>query len=220
MASETKDLRPDVERPATAERFGLLRLRSPVHLALLLGFLATILFTGLMLAGSHGKRSSTPAFLTKALGSPQNSASLVRKPAPGVTVRVGRSGYTVARRGGAVSLAARGAGRGGWERFEHGVSRPAPFGRETVALSSGRTEDYLTVLQHQGVKTWQWNLDAHHLMPRVPSRSEVIPAPQSAKTYATLYPCRTGLLTRPSCFSPHPPSIGCARYAGQSCFVR
>src|SRR5438105_4998441 len=167
MASETKDLRPDVERPATAERLGLLHLRSPVHLTVLFGFLAAALFAGLMLAGSHGKRSSTPAFLTKALGSPQDSAPLVRKPAPGVTVRVSRSGYSVARQGGAVSLAASSAGRGDWERFEHGVSRPAPFGRETVALSNGRTEDYLTVLQHQGVKTWTWNLDAHHLMPKV-----------------------------------------------------
>ena len=92
MASETKDLRPDVERPASAERFGLLWLRSPVHLAIFLGLLATVLFAGLMLAGSHGKRSSTPAFLTTALGSQQSSAPLVRKPAPGVTVRVGRSG--------------------------------------------------------------------------------------------------------------------------------
>jgi len=101
MASETKDLRPDVERPATAERLSVLRLRSSVHLALLLGFLATGLFTGLMLAGSHGKRSSPPAFLTKALGSNDDSASLVRKPAAGVTLRVGRSGYIVDRHQGA-----------------------------------------------------------------------------------------------------------------------
>jgi hypothetical protein len=101
MAKATKDLRPDVERPAKAECSSARWFRGALELAALLSILATVLFAGLILAGSHGKRSSPPAFLTKALGSHDDSASLGKKPAAGVTVRVGRSGYMVDRHQGA-----------------------------------------------------------------------------------------------------------------------
>jgi len=60
------------------------------------------------LASSPGKHAvrSTPEFLTSKLGASQPTASLVRTPAPHVTVKVDRHGLTVADSAGAVGLAA------------------------------------------------------------------------------------------------------------------
>ena len=53
--------------------------------------------------GNHAVRS-TPEFLTSKLGASQPMASLVRKPAPHVTVRIATDGLAVSQPDGAVRL--------------------------------------------------------------------------------------------------------------------
>jgi len=53
--------------------------------------------------GNHAVHS-TPGFLTRALGAPRPTASLVRTPAPHVTVKVDNNGLTVADSAGAVEI--------------------------------------------------------------------------------------------------------------------
>jgi hypothetical protein len=143
----------------------------------LAAFGAPVAFAGLaaafvlasQLAGSGGPRATPelPSFLAKALGAPQESAPLVRQTAPGVEVSVDRLGIQILREKSALSLASDDGGRGRWRRYENGVSRATPFGRETITVEPGKAEHYLTVERRQGVRTWRWSIDAGKLAPRI-----------------------------------------------------
>src|SRR6266542_3424565 len=136
----------------------------PARLPLLALCLLLTVFSGLLAATQLAKLRGTKAaphtaFLTRALGTPQSSASLVRKPSRTQRVTLGRDGFTYAHGTDAVSLASLDAGSAAWRRYANGVARSTPFGAETIAVSSPRTEEYLTVATHQGEKTWRWRLD-------------------------------------------------------------
>src|SRR6266545_3387232 len=125
-----------------------------------------VVVTGLLAAtqlASHrgGKATSQTSFLTKALGSPQDSAPLVRKPSRTQTVHLHRNGFTYTHGTDSISLAANGAGAQPWTRHRNGVTRSTPFGAETITVTSRRTEQYLTVSSRQGHKTWTWRLDTN-----------------------------------------------------------
>ena len=142
--------------------------RSSMRQTVALGVLATI-FGLLAMAGVRAVQSGgvAPRPLAAALGARQPDASLTRRPAKGVTVRLGRRGMSVSRPEGRVSLAAGARGSKAWTKYENGVARPTPFGRETVVVTPSKAEQFLTVDRRQGTKTWSWRLDAGSKIPRV-----------------------------------------------------
>jgi len=129
-------------------------------LAVLLSLVAVLLVSSQLARLDGGKAASqhTTAFLTKALGSPQSSAPLVRKPSRSQTVRLNRNGFTYVHGTDAVSLATNGAGTARWTRYRNGVSRKTPFGSETITILPFATEQFLTVTRRQGHTTWTWRL--------------------------------------------------------------
>jgi len=134
----------------------------------LLALIAATFFAALQLTGSSERVASIPGFLTSALGSPQGETdATVHKPAPGVRVDVDPTGYTVHRDGASVSVTGEGSGTAGWTAFENGASRRTPFGHETITVQPDKTELYLTIVRHQGVRNWRWRLDAAGLRPRL-----------------------------------------------------
>jgi hypothetical protein len=111
--------------------------------------------------------SETPPFLSKALGSRDESATLTRTPAKHIAVRIDRSGYSVVRSDTSVSLASEDVGIRSWEPSANGASRATAFGRETVIVDKAKAEQFLTVDEHQGLKTWSWVLRASNARPRL-----------------------------------------------------
>ncbi len=172
-----KALRRSSEGSAQTGRFAVLRTFSPLRLAALLALLATALLVALQLAGLHrGKAPSVPAFLTKALGAPQRSAPLVRKPAPHVSVTILKSGLKVADHDGSIALAAA-AATGEWRtwrRYQQGVLRRTSFGSEAIVFDDKGQggEQFLVVRQHHQRHTWRWRLDTA-FTPRVTSSGVV-----------------------------------------------
>ncbi|HYM64599.1 MAG TPA: hypothetical protein VES61_07960, partial [Gaiellaceae bacterium] len=140
----------------------------------LLALIAATFFATLQLTGSSERTAGVPSFLANALGSPQGETdATVRTPAPGVQVDVDPAGYTVRRAGASVSVAGEGTGTAGWTAFDNGVSRRTPFGHETITVQPDKTELYLTVVRHQGVRTWRWRLGAAGLRPRLEANGGV-----------------------------------------------
>ena len=85
------DLRPH-RRSAKAERGAASKSRTRLLLAVSTALLFTASLAVSEFATLRGaKAHDAPAFLTRALGSPLNSARLVRKPEPGVKVTLGHS---------------------------------------------------------------------------------------------------------------------------------
>jgi hypothetical protein len=159
------DLRPGL-RSAKAGSRAVRRFRLPVLLAALAALLLTASLAVSELATLRGaKAHDASAFLTRELGSPLDSAPLVRRPARRVEVKIDRRSYGVAYRQGAVSLAGLDTGVGTWNQYTHGVSRRTVFGRETITVSRLKTEQYLTVERRQGEKTWRWKLASPRLRP-------------------------------------------------------
>ena len=124
-----------------------------------LGVLVCVLVAGLAVHGGGEGPSSSDKFLTQALGEKRPGAPLVRRPAPGVRVRVDSSGFRVSHKQTQVAISLAGAKRSKWERFADGVSRPTAYGRETIVVDSTGTEQFLTVERRQGKHDWQWRLD-------------------------------------------------------------
>ena len=112
-----------------------------------------------------GDHLAAPAFLHAALGTQGGKSSYV--PATGVKVELGDSGYVVRNPTGTVSLASEDAAGGEWNRFERGAVRSTPFGSETVVVTSTRAEQFLTVREHQGKRTWRWRLGTGKLKPKL-----------------------------------------------------
>jgi large repetitive protein len=167
MASYS-ELRPNA-RPATAGRSGMAILG---RIAVPGGLLAVGVLCALLLVFGGGGRSheaqrSVPSFLAKALGAPKPNAPLARQPARGVHVAITGRGAIVRRGGDTLSIDAVGAGSAPWTRHDGGTSRPTPFGSEAIRIAPETTEEFLTVNQRQGMRTWQWRLASSTLEPRL-----------------------------------------------------
>ena len=158
------ELRPG-ERSAEAERVAVLRSASPVRLAALAMFVAAI-FMAVMLLGAPGRSEGPPAFLSKALGAADSEAPLVRHPEAGVELAIQDSSFRIRSSSATVTLATQGAGPGDWHRFEHGVSRPIAEGAETILVDGPTLEQFLTIRERQGLRTWRWRIDTAQV-PRV-----------------------------------------------------
>ena len=158
------ELRPG-ERSAEAERVAVLRSASPVRLAALAMFVAAI-FMAVMLLGAPGRSEGPPAFLSKALGAADAEAPLVRHPEAGVELAIQDSSFRIRSSSATVTLATQGAGPGDWHRFEHGVSRPIAEGAETILVDGPTLEQFLTIRERQGLRTWRWRIDTAQV-PRV-----------------------------------------------------
>src|SRR5262249_21796036 len=105
MARKRGLRQPDGESPVKTGFFALARSVSPVHVAAILAILAAAFLAVYYLAGiGGGKAHAEPAYLKGALGAPQRSASLDRRPAPAIRVKIRRDGgYTTSRHGHAVT---------------------------------------------------------------------------------------------------------------------
>ena len=154
MASNV-GLRRSEKRSASAGRF-----RTPRFVfatALGVGLVCLLLLAQLASRQEQHTTGSPPAFLGDALGSPQQTASLVRRPASGLTLNVTDARFGLATDLASVTLTTSGSGT--WRRFEGGAHRTAPFGSETVTFDKESLEQYLTVESRQGRRTWTWKLD-------------------------------------------------------------
>jgi Bacterial Ig domain/Bacterial Ig-like domain len=151
------DLRPR-RRSAKAESTAASRSRTPLLLAVSAALLLTASFAVSELATLRGaKAHDASAFLTRELGPPLDRASLVRRPARGVTVAIHRDGYRVTKEGTQVSLSSSLPGHA-WQRYAHGVQRLTSLGHETILVDHDSAEELLTVNRHQGQHTWRWRL--------------------------------------------------------------
>ena len=128
---------------------------------------AGVLLCFLALLGPAREAHTLPGFLHEALGPPQADAPLLHHPADGVRVAIKSDRFSVVRGADSVSLAAEGTGNAEWKHFEDGVSRTAPFGAETVVVDGEKAEQFLTVAERQGTRTWRWKLQAGGLTPRL-----------------------------------------------------
>ncbi|HKC21535.1 MAG TPA: hypothetical protein VKB64_03390, partial [Gaiellaceae bacterium] len=161
------DLRPG-SRSAKAGSVAVRALRSPILLAVSAALLLTAFFAVSELATLRGaKAHDASAYLTRELGSPLSSASLVRKPtrtSPALGGKLELRGGGLKVSSGDDSVTLRFGGTSPWLQFSNGVARPAPFGRETLAFGANRVEQSLLVERHVGTRTWTWklasNLDA------------------------------------------------------------
>src|SRR4051794_19143841 len=136
------------------------KLVSSLGLLLAVGVaaLGAILLTG-------ERRAATPAYDQQALGARQHAKPYVHTPAFSATI--GTRGYTAGRGATAVTVTALGdgAGNGRWQRFAHGVMRPASYGHETITLAGNAVEQLSTVERRQGARIWSWQLSGLNLDP-------------------------------------------------------
>ena len=149
------ELRRSDKRSASAGRF-----RTPRFVfatALGVGLVCLLLLAQLASRQEQHTTGSPPAFLGDALGSPQQTASLVRRPASGLTLNVTDARFGLATDLASVTLTTSGSGT--WRRFEGGAHRTTSFGSETVTFDKESLEQYLTVESRQGRRTWTWKLD-------------------------------------------------------------
>ena len=130
-------------------------------------FLAVVLLSGV------GRLDPTvPSFLGEALGPEKAEAPLERTPATGIDVRIQDEGYTVSHAGASLSVVSEDVGAAEWQRHAHGVTRQTGFGAETIVVDDRKTEEFLTVAERQGDRTWRWKL-ATRLQPRLGSDGTV-----------------------------------------------
>ncbi|MGZ4408739.1 MAG: hypothetical protein ACXVY6_08120, partial [Gaiellaceae bacterium] len=175
------DLRPH-RRSAKAERGAASKNRA----RLLLAVSAALLLTASLAVSEFatlrgGKAHDASAFLTRELGPPLDSGSLVRtpghstslvKPALGGKLEIRNGGLKVTSGRSSISLRY-GTAHGSWHGHLHGVQRTLPFGRETIVLGTNRVEQSLLVSSRQGTRTWRWRLDAGDLTPRLTDNGTV-----------------------------------------------
>ena len=159
-------LRPTETGSADAEPAAVLRGSSPVRTAAAIAAAAAVFLAVVVLAGIGRLDTSMPGFLADALGPEKAEAPLERTPATGVGVRIHDEGYTVSHWGASVSVVSEDVGGAEWRRHVHGVTRETDFGTETIVVDGRKTEEFLTVVERQGEKTWRWKL-ASRLQPRL-----------------------------------------------------
>src|SRR5690348_2608125 len=156
------DLRPGA-RSAKAGTTAVRSMRSPkLLLAVSAALLLTAFFAVSELATLRGaKAHDASAYLTRELGSPLSSSSLVRAPARtspalGGKLEIRRGGLKVTS--GHDTLSLRFKGSAPWRQFSNGVARPTAFGREAITFGVNRVEQSLLVDRHQGTRVWRWQL--------------------------------------------------------------
>src|SRR6266511_2131571 len=172
-------------RSAKAGRRAASIFRAPVLLAVSTVLLLTAFFAVSELATLRGaKAHDASAFLTRELGSPLNSAPLVReparhtnvarvRPAVGAKLEIVRDGLEVTSGATAVSLRYGKPGPRSWRQYERGVSRTTAFGNEAIAFGRDRIEQSLLVNRRQGRRTWLWRLGTICLNPSLTSDGSV-----------------------------------------------
>jgi hypothetical protein len=170
------DLRPH-RRSAKAERSAASKNRARLLLVVSAALLLTAFFAVSEFATLRGtKAHDASAFLTRELGPPLDSGSLVGapahaspslvKPALGGKLEIRNGGLKVTSGRSSVSLHY-GKTSGSWRGHQHGVQRKLSFGRETIVFGTNRVEQSLTVGKRQGTRTWRWRLDAGNLAAHV-----------------------------------------------------
>jgi hypothetical protein len=143
-----------------------LRRAAPVRAAAVTAILAFFLLLAVTLVVLDGGGGGARSFLSSALGEQTSAAPSKRTPASGVEVRIHSGGYTVTRGGDSVSVTAEAVGGAEWRRHVHEVTRATGFGAETIVVDGGKAEEFLTVSERQGNRTWRWPL-ATRLAPRL-----------------------------------------------------
>ena len=152
-----EELRPS-NRPARA---GGLR----VHVRAVLALVALL---AVFLAGAALRREAPQVeFLQEALGKSAASAPLTRRPDEQTRVELHPGGYTLERGPVSVGLRSTVAADTDLSAFANGASRRTPYGWEAVTVGRAKTEQFLTVVERQGSKTWRWELETLDLTPRV-----------------------------------------------------
>src|SRR5690349_2942983 len=153
------DLRPRARSAKAGTTAARARLSPKLLLAVSAVLLLTAFFAVSELATLRGaKAHDASAYLTRELGSPLSSASLVRvpariSPALGGKLELRRGGLRVSS--GRHSLSLRFRGTSPWRQFANGVARPTPFGRETITFGVNRVEESLLVNRHVGTHVWK-----------------------------------------------------------------
>src|SRR5438105_5142575 len=108
-----------------------------------------------------------PSFVTKTLGSTQPGSKQPPSLATsGLHATINERGYTASDgRSKWLSLTST-AGRSiPWKHYEHGVARRTTFGYQSITMTPGSVEEFDTVLQHHGVKTWRWLIGSPNVTP-------------------------------------------------------
>ena len=159
-------LRPTETGSADVEPAAVLRGSSPVRAAAAIAAAAAVFLAVVVLAGVGRLDANVPGFLEEALGPEKAQAPMERSPATGVGVRIHDQGYTVSHWGASVSVVSEDVGGAEWRRHVHGVTRETDFGTETIVVDGRKTEEFLTVVERQGERTWRWKL-ATRLQPRL-----------------------------------------------------
>ncbi len=129
-------------------------------------------------------------FVSDELGT-QQAAPLVRQPRANTRVRIESSGgLRVTHGGSSVVLSSRSTGRAAWTTHANGAARPTTFGADSVTVTPGETEQYLTVNTYQGQRTWKWDLATTDATPTLEPDGSVTFADSSGKTVFTILPVR------------------------------
>src|SRR5919109_74259 len=114
--------------------------------------LAAAIFLVVMQAAAPGGEPTRADFLGDLLGSPDPSAPVVELEAKDADA--------------SAALALEGAAGGAWRRFVNGVTRPTAYGAETIVVDGATKEQFLTVGERQGLRTWRWRIESNRT-PRV-----------------------------------------------------
>ncbi|MHB1243941.1 MAG: hypothetical protein ACYC1P_11185, partial [Gaiellaceae bacterium] len=134
----------------------------------LVGIALAAALGAILLAGAATRREAPQVeFLQRALGEPAPAAALTRTPGPDTVVRLRAGGYDFRRGRVSVGLRSAAADTSELEPHANGASRRTPYGWEAVTVTPERTEQFLTVVERQGRKTWRWQLATLDLTPRV-----------------------------------------------------
>ena len=131
--------------------------------SLALGVLAAVL---ILTTGTRHEQL-VPAFVTKTLGSTQSTSKQPQSLATsGLHATINGRGYTASDgRSKWLSLTSATGRAVPWKHYTHGVSRRTSFGYQTITMTPGSVEEFDTVLQHHGIKTWRWHIGSPNLKP-------------------------------------------------------
>src|SRR5438067_3395286 len=137
-------------------------------LLLLLSGLAAGVIAGVLVLTSGTKHERIiPSFVTQTLGSTQSASKQPPSLATsGLHATINGHGYTASDgRSKWLSLTSASGRSIPWKHYAHGVLRRTSFGYQSITVTPGSVEEFDTVLQHHGVKTWRWNIDSPNLTP-------------------------------------------------------
>ncbi|MGH3130985.1 MAG: hypothetical protein ACRDNX_09230, partial [Gaiellaceae bacterium] len=130
----------------------------PIWAAAACAMLACAVMLVTLVAGSTDEGAAVPTFLSEALGAPDPAAPLFRGAAGRATVEIGARSHGVRVGEDSVAIGAGHAEAGPWTRFGNGATRRTSFGHETITFGRERIEQFLTIEERQGARTWRWPL--------------------------------------------------------------